>query len=417
MVRIQKLKQINLYVILVMTLSLLADIYVEWKAGDSPLLYQKSYVNIFIILVAALLCRLRFLRMTEVLSIAVYSIILSILLSLPIRMETSSLIMDSYFIKMQLIIIIFMLISGILVHPNHIIYILIINSLFILSCVVFIPIQYPLPKYLFYFIVTTGTGIVSRIIYMDMREVKKNLDAANELVSKHYMDLVEINKQKDQLFRIISHDIKTPFNQISMVLSMLNKNLSDEEFDEFTGIMQKATLNGNNLLQDLMIWARAQASDSKPVIEKISAFSLVEKEIEFFSDQARSKSITINNLVTEEDTLQADPHMTATIIRNFISNAIKFSHRNSPVDIRMKKIGKDQIISVQDYGMGMEEKYLSELLNDDKKIISTNGTEKEEGTGFGVRICQKLAENQGGIITIDSNRGHGSVFSLVMPIH
>lgn len=179
--------------------------------------------------------------------------------------------------------------------------------------------------------------------------------------------------------------------------------------------METAVDNGNLLLQDLMIWAKAQATDSMAVKETVPLFPLIQKEVRFFEGQAKRKSVQINNQVQKGIKVFADPNMTATIIRNFISNALKFSHRDSTIEILIDKNEGFSSISVKDYGTGMKPEDLEKLRYSEKNVVSQEGTEKEAGTGFGVRICQKLAEHQGGKVKITSEWGKGSTFSLILP--
>ncbi|GGF34973.1 sensor histidine kinase [Echinicola rosea] len=412
---LRQIKRVVRYVILVIISSLLADAYVEWRMGDHPVLYIKDLINIAIILIAVFFYWLGAVKLKFVLAIAVYSILVSIYVSIPFRLESDSLVMEAYFVKVELITILLMLLAGILIHRHHMVYILLINAAFIFMCMYALPVEYPVSKYLFYLVLLTGAGLSGQSLQKALMELRENLSGANAEIARNNKKLIENNKQKDQLFRIIGHDVRTPFNQISMVLSIMSKDLDKEKFDDLKNVMETAVENGNRLLQDLMIWAKAQATDSMAVKEKVPIYPLIQKEIHFFEVQAKSKSIKINNGIEENIQVLADPNMTATIVRNFISNALKFSYRDSSIDIFAQKDEGYTSIAVQDHGTGMKEDSLESLQYSGKKVVSNEGTEKEVGTGFGVRICQKLAEHQGGKVEITSKWGEGSVFRLLLP--
>ncbi|AGA77163.1 sensor histidine kinase [Echinicola vietnamensis] len=412
---LREIKRVVLYVIVVIILSLFADAVVEWRMADHPMLYIKDLINIAIILIATLFYRLDLIKLKVVLAVAVYSIFISIYLSIPVRLESNSLVMEAYFVKVELITILLMLVAGILIHRHHMIYVLVINAAFIITCMIFLPVDYPASKYIFYLVLLTGAGLSGQRLQKALMELRENLAGANAEIAKNNKKLIEVNKQKDQLFRIIGHDIRTPFNQISMVLSILSNDMDNAKFEEMKKAMETAVDNGNLLLQDLMIWAKAQATDSMAVKETVPLFPLIQKEVRFFEGQAKRKSVQINNQVQKGIKVFADPNMTATIIRNFISNALKFSHRDSTIEILIDKNEGFSSISVKDYGTGMKPEDLEKLRYSEKNVVSQEGTEKEAGTGFGVRICQKLAEHQGGKVKITSEWGKGSTFSLILP--
>ncbi|AWW30681.1 sensor histidine kinase [Echinicola strongylocentroti] len=412
---LRKIKRVIMYVVMVALFSLMADAYVEWKMDNHPMLYIKNLINIAIIIIAVILCRFRFLTIEHVLMVVVYSIFVSIYISVPIRLGSGSLLMEAYFVKVELITLLLMLVAGILIHRRHMIYILLINGAFIISCMLILPVDYPMSKYIFYLVLSTGAGLAGHQLQKELSELRESLTRANEKVARHNEELIESNKQKDHLFRIIGHDIRTPFNQISMVLSLITREMSHEGFEDMKNVMFKAVENGNRLLQDLMLWAKSQAAESKAVMDDVLIHDLIQKEVNFFEGQAKSKDIVINNLINKNVKITADPNMTATIIRNFISNALKFSYRNTSIDISMNKTSDYNCLSVSDYGAGMKASSLEDLLHSERNVVSSDGTEKESGTGFGVRICQKLAEHQGGRVEIDSDLGKGSTFSLLLP--
>ncbi|WP_229239785.1 sensor histidine kinase [Echinicola soli] len=355
------------------------------------------------------------MKLKFVLGIAVYSIFLNIYFSIPIRMEIASFVMEAYFVKVELITILLMLVAGILIHRHHMMFISFVNTAFIITSIVLFPGDYPVFKYLFYFVLITGTGLTGHMLKKTLTKLRENLEYANAEIARNNQKLVEINEQKDQLFRIIGHDIRTPFNQISMILSIMSKDLDKASFEEMKNIMETAVENGNRLLHDLMTWAKAQATDSRAVKEQVSLYPIIQKEVHFFEEQAKGKSIKINNQIMENIEIIADPNMTATIMRNFISNALKFSHRDSSIDIFMENNEEYSCIAVRDHGTGMKKDRLERLKFSEKNVVSNEGTEKEAGSGFGIRICQKLAEHQCGRVEITSKWGQGSTFSLILP--
>ncbi|GAB3650321.1 hypothetical protein GCM10028791_17320 [Echinicola sediminis] len=411
----EELGRLNLYAVAIILIALIMDSVVLWFVEEKMDMVIKNTVNIVIILTMFTAYFRKLVHFSTLTIISIYTIYLNNAVSLILRGDPSLYHFEVYFLKIELVMVLLMIGIGLLTSPVHMIYSLIVNSGFILMCVFLGPEDFSLIKYLFFFLVITGAGLIGWRLYVYLEKIRRAASEAKDKIMEHNVELIEINKQKDQLFRIIGHDIRTPLSHIELLLNEMDSGMEKEAFDEMKALMLKAAEKGNSLLQDLLVWAKAQASEAKAVMESCSPYQLSLEEMEFVEGLASTKGIKVINNVDPELKIIADENMTSTIIRNLLSNAVKFSFRNSSIKIELLLKADEYWLQVKDEGVGMKMGHVQEILREGK-VTSMRGTEKEEGTGFGIMICQKLAEHQGGRIDISSEYGKGSIFSLVLPV-
>ncbi len=233
--------------------------------------------------------------------------------------------------------------------------------------------------------------------------------------------LKEINKTKDIFFSIIAHDLRSPFNTMIGFSKLLNDNydeFSEEERKKFINIIYTGTKDTFSLLENLLLWSRSQRGTIEYNPEKINLFLLVNKVIKTLKQQTKIKSITIFNKIHEYFFVFADNNMVSTIIRNLISNAIKFTHKGGVVTLSagMTIVNNESFvkISVSDSGVGIPREDQAKLF-ELKEINSKKGTEGEKGSGLGLILCKEFVERHGGTIEVESEPGKGSTFSFTLP--
>lgn len=233
------------------------------------------------------------------------------------------------------------------------------------------------------------------------------------------LELQELNVSKDKLFSIIGHDLKNPFNVLIGYTSILKTDLEMFSTDELKQIildLNQASENGFELLQNLLVWSRTQTN-------KIHLYRTSFKLTEVISQVSDLAELCLNSknqkLICEIDpstTIFADKDMIATIFRNLIFNAIKFSPKGSEIVIRSEIAGEFIHIHVVDNGIGIEPAIIGDLFKIGK-VKSGFGTEGESGTGLGLAICKEFIEKNNGRIWVESQVGSGSVFSFCIPVH
>ncbi len=231
--------------------------------------------------------------------------------------------------------------------------------------------------------------------------------------------MLELNATKDRLFSIIAHDLKNPFTSLLSFSELIYKNaekLSKEKVEQMGLRINESAKQAYALLENLLEWSRIQTGVLKASPKSLSIATLLTDVKRYASPLALPKDITVEIDTTTESTVYADPHMIATVLRNLVSNAIKFSYTKSTVIIKAEKQLHEVLFSVTDSGTGIEKENQEKLLRVDN-TFTTPGTASEKGTGLGLVLCREFVEMNGGSIWLESEFGMGTTFSFTLPFH
>jgi signal transduction histidine kinase len=248
-------------------------------------------------------------------------------------------------------------------------------------------------------------------------EKNLQLEVAHRKLMKTEKNLRRMNATKDKFFSIIAHDLRNPFNALLMFSETLNHNYQDhtrEQVLTYINIIGKSAMNLFTLLENLLEWSKSQTGKMEHNPEKFLLRELTENGKNSVLVNARQKNINI--LIEIDPRLEAcaDKNQILTVIRNLISNAVKFTHCNGTVRISANEL-KDLIeISVADNGVGIGKEELSNLFSLGYNI-TTAGTNNETGSGLGLMLCKEFVEKNGGVLQIKSEVGKGSTFTFTIP--
>jgi len=245
-------------------------------------------------------------------------------------------------------------------------------------------------------------------------QVNKMKDELHE----HSDKLKQVNSTKDKFFSIIAHDLKNPFNSIAGFTDLMidnNDNYDEAKRLKFLKIIKGSTAKVSSLLDNLLIWANSQSGNLKFNPKNINLLQQVSNVVSFLEIQAINKEITILNKVDKNIFVKADENMLDTILRNLISNAIKFTEAKGEIQI-FSTLKNDFVeITVKDNGVGMSDSEIATIFNV-SEISSTLGTSNEQGSGLGLILCKDFVENHGGKIWVESAVNEGSEFKFTLPI-
>ncbi|MDD2634726.1 MAG: HAMP domain-containing sensor histidine kinase [Bacteroidales bacterium] len=222
---------------------------------------------------------------------------------------------------------------------------------------------------------------------------------------------------KDKLFQIISHDIKNPFSSLlgtSELQLRFAQNKELEKFEKSSKIIHSSASRIYDLTQSLLDWSSTQTESLDPKIKNINITKLIEDVIGFCDMTAIPKEIELVFDNKKTVLINCDAVMTQIAIRNIIMNAIKFSHRNSKIVVSQSVESSGVLISIEDFGVGIDPVKLENIFDEDF-LHSSYGTEKEKGTGLGLKITKELIEKQNGRILVESTVGKGSTFKIFLP--
>jgi PAS domain S-box-containing protein len=254
-------------------------------------------------------------------------------------------------------------------------------------------------------------GIISTS--KDITEQKK----AEKALKQSEARLKELNTTKDKLFSIIGHDLKGPFNNIlgfSELIVEGYENLEPEEIQKYNQLIYQLSKNVSELLENLLTWSRAQRQKLVVTPQNISLRFIVERCFNLLDHNAGHKQISLNNEIPSETIIYADEEMITTVIRNLISNSIKFTKSGGKITAGAKRIDGAVTIEISDTGVGINKEKIRNLFKPD--VNHTNlGTDGEKGTGLGLLICKDFVEKNKGEINVESTPEEGTSFFIKLP--
>jgi PAS domain S-box-containing protein len=249
------------------------------------------------------------------------------------------------------------------------------------------------------------------------RDVTYEREKEKELIKSKKI-LLEKNSDKDKFISIIAHDLKGPIGTMIPIIKLLHEEAGKSEnkvLSDMAGYLSKISQTTYKLLEDLLYWAKFQRGEIKFTAEKIEVHKIVEEIIEMFEIIAENKGVKIYDEIDDFFQIDADIQMTKAVIRNIVSNAIKFTPKSGKITIRVYTKNEKNIIEVEDSGVGISSDRIEKLFKI-SEIYSTKGTEGEKGTGLGLVICREFMEKQGGKIEIDSKIGIGTKIKLIFTL-
>ncbi len=229
-------------------------------------------------------------------------------------------------------------------------------------------------------------------------------------------ELREMNESKDKFFSIIAHDIRSPFTALLGYTQLLMEEFNEaekEELELYIKSLDRTAHNIFNFIESLLEWSRAQSGRIEVNPINTNLFSEVESVIQLNKGNAESKGVEIVNNINKELIVYSDENILNTVLRNLISNAIKFTNRGDKIFVAAQQSGESIVVSVQDTGVGIYEENLKRLFHIDTHYTS-RGTNKETGSGLGLILCKELIEKQGGKIWVESKLGEGSKFNFIL---
>ena len=233
-------------------------------------------------------------------------------------------------------------------------------------------------------------------------------------MEKRSEELERLNQVKDKFFSIISHDLRSPINALAGLLDLLDKGaVTAEELPKHIRELKARFNHTRTLLNNLLDWTLLQMDKLNLQAAKIDIHNIVEENIQLLSS-VQSKDITIENEVPRNAIGFADSNTVNLVIRNLMTNAIKFTNDGGRVIIGAQEKASEWLVSVKDNGVGMNGEVLK-MLFDKTAPYTTRGTANEKGTGLGLILCKEFIEKNGGKIWVESTEGKGSTFFFTLP--
>lgn len=259
--------------------------------------------------------------------------------------------------------------------------------------------------------------LISRVnTHIELKLSRDKILENNIQLEKYQVELKQLIASKDKFFSIISHDLRGPFSGFLGLSSILAEEYDKLEMEEIAQIsisMNKAANRLFSLLENLLEWSKSQMDVLRINIEKLNIDDAITRTFYLFSTNAESKNIKLISEVPNTIFAYADNYVINTVLRNLVSNAIKFSNENGTVKISTKEIDNKIHVYISDSGVGIDPKNQSKIFKIEEKY-STSGTKNEIGSGLGLILCKELIEKQYGTLRFESEPGKGTTFIFTL---
>lgn len=259
-------------------------------------------------------------------------------------------------------------------------------------------------------LVIAVVGIFAALLFKANREKNK----INRQLKDQKKRLEEANDVKDKLFSIVAHDLRTPLSAMTGILELVREQaLSEEEMRELFREMEFSLQQNMNVMENLLVWAKQQMSGLNVEIRPLKAKEVVDEILEAYKFNARHKQISLKNKLESNLEVLGDYDLFKLVIRNLISNSIKFSEPGNEIVIDAKIKDEAVLFEVRDRGVGIPEEIQTKIFSDG--MHSRKGTRQEKGSGLGLTLCKESVEKQGGGIYFESTEGKGTTFYFTLP--
>ena len=270
-----------------------------------------------------------------------------------------------------------------------------------------------------------------RLRTLDLEEANFELKELNDAITQDSYRLQQLNQKltrseeelkkaiatKDKFFSIIAHDLRGPLSGVRNLIELLSnhhEDMNDEEFNNILHNLDNASNNTFNLLENLLQWSRSQSRTIEFNPEESSICMELDNVANMLSSIMASKNIELEKNIGQCSGAYYDKYMIRTVLRNLISNAIKFTHKGGLITLSCKEHDAHIHVSIEDNGIGIKKENIDKIFRIDKSY-STPGTANEKGTGLGLILCKEFIDKHGGEIGVNSTEGAGSEFFFTLP--
>lgn len=262
-------------------------------------------------------------------------------------------------------------------------------------------------------------------IYYRQKKQQQSINAKLELKNTEVLQqktdldeqaskLNELNHLKDRLIAILAHDLRAPLSTLKGLFYLLkDSTITHQEMLEMLPAVLKQLDYTSDFLDTLLFWVNSQMESFDITLKPFALSELVVNEVDKHRDEARKKGIHLVTDIGENLTATADPNSIRIVVRNLLTNAIKFSHSDGKIDISALQDGDRAVVKIRDHGIGMSPEQLSKLFK--SRMDSITGTNNESGTGMGLLFCKDLIEKCNGNIEVNSKPGMGTEFAFTIP--
>lgn len=378
------------HVLIVLVLAGLAtNFFTEYQLGGYNKYAIKHLVVFSTILLSAIAWKLKWVSTNFLFMLVVYINIISSTVYLPYRVEDSALNFESYFLRVEMIVFVMGLLLAVFERPWHQFVVISYNTIFIIACAMLVP-HLSVGRYILAFIIISSVGAISYFVFSKVILLQNDLDERNALVSKQNEELKELTTFRKDIMKIIAHDLKTPIHQISMLTTIIRNADSKKDRDSYLDLLQQSIDKTYGMLDNLLNWSMQNDEALKSYMD-INIQELVEEIRGQYEQNLSDKNLSLVNEVDTDLNLFFSKEVFQTVIRNLLTNAIKFSPQNQEIVIEGNEDAEHYSLSVENKVKDVDPDKL-ERINMGQAITSSRGTNNEKGSGRGLFICKRMLE-------------------------
>ncbi|MBO6585684.1 MAG: tetratricopeptide repeat protein [Gracilimonas sp.] len=267
-----------------------------------------------------------------------------------------------------------------------------------------------------YIFIVVGSLVIALIVVLlfMMRKSAREREEINTVLEAQKEELIEASKAKDKLFAIIAHDLRTPMSSMQGILHLLKGNvISNEELTQLIPELEMSIQKNVHVMEDLLAWAKDQLSGVKMEISAINIHNVVDEIVSSHTFIANKKGVEVHHHISEDEHVLADQNALQLVVRNVVSNSIKFTGKGDEIEIKAEPDSQNVKIIIRDTGIGITKEAAGKVFS--KESWTREGTNKEKGTGFGLSLSKEFVERMNGKIWFESTEGEGSTFYIELP--
>ncbi len=265
--------------------------------------------------------------------------------------------------------------------------------------------------------IDVGESVPYRLLMERSRQLEEKVLERTRKINQQKEELEKINRTKDKLLSVMAHDLKNPFNAIlgfSGILAEDPDKFDCEKIKSMCGLIHQQAQSAHSLLENMLQWAKTQTDQIAFRPEPMPLKEIIDDAVKQITLMAHKKETQIESEILKDLQVIADRHMLQIVLRNILSNAVKFTALNGNIVIAAREVGPFIRVAIEDNGVGISDEKMS-ILEQGVPVEATKGTENEIGSGLGLLLCREFIDKMGGVLEIESAEGEGSCFSFTIP--
>jgi len=397
------------HVLVVLVLAGLAtNFFTEYSPGGFNKYAIKHLVVFMAILTSAIFWKLKWMSTSTLFIILVYINIVSSTIYLPYRLQDPNLNFEGYFLRVEMIVFVMGLLLAVFERPWHQFVVIGYNTIFIVACILLYP-ELSVGKYVLAFILISSVGAISFFVFHKVIRLQNELQHQHRLVQTKNEELMELTAFRKDIMKIIAHDLKTPIHQISMLTTIIRDSNSTKDRNNYLGLLQQSIDKTYGMLDNLLNWSMQNDTTLQSYMD-INLYELIEEIRLQYGQNLEAKNLNMINAVDREFHLFYSKEVFQTVIRNLVTNAMKFSPHNQR--ILVDNVEEEEYFSLRVHNTSEqvdEEKLLK--INSGQMVTSALGTAKEKGSGKGLFICKRMLKNNNGALKL-SKKGNNVIAEI-----